>query len=129
MKIKLVILFGSSAFLLRLAAYVLYSPDITPEKQDYIFDFMALSELVFVLAAFLLTYLVFPYTKLVAIARGVMRLILWSTAYATIKELCGLNTSDTPLETLIFCLMILAVGYYSQQRIHKWEKKSKVEIS
>ncbi len=128
MKIKLVILFGSLAFLLRLAAYVLYNPETTPDKQDFIFDFMALSEFAFVLATFLLTYLVFPYTKLVAIARSVIRLILWSTAYATIKELSGLNTSDTPLETIIFVIMVLSVGYYSQQRIHRWEKKSKAGI-
>jgi len=124
MKIKLVILFGSAAFLLKLAAYIFYDLEIAPEKQDYIFNMMALSELTFVLASFILTYLVFPYTKLVAIARSVFRLWLWATAYATIKELSGINTSDTPLETLIFCLMILSVGYYSILRIRKWESKA-----
>jgi hypothetical protein len=122
MKIKLTIFFGSASFLLRLAAFVFNNPDVAPEHKDYVYDMMALSEFVFVLAAFIMTYLIFPYTKLVAIARGVMRLILAATTFATVKELNGLNTTDTPFETLIFCLIILAVGSYSQVKIHKWEK-------
>ncbi len=126
MKTKAVILFGVLAFLLRIASYIFYNPDLTPEKQDYIFNMMALSEFVFVSMTYILIYLVRPEDKLLTIAKGVVRIILFASLFSTIKEINGLNTSNTPFETLLFCLMTLAVGFYSVQKIRKWESRTKI---
>ena len=126
MKLKLAIFLSALSFLSRLLAWSIYNPDLTPEVQDYVFDIMAISELSFVFSGFILTYLISPYSKLVAILRAVFRVTTFAAMYATGKELAGLNTTDTPLETLLFCFLILGVGYYSLRKIHKWEKVTEV---
>ena len=125
MILKFSILFSSTAFVLRLASYILYDKLLTPEEQDYIFDMMVMSELVFVLSAFMATYLILPIRKLSIMLQAVMRIILFAQLFSASKELSGINTTNEPLEKLAFCIVMLIVGYFSYIRIHKWEKKQR----
>ena len=121
------ILLASIAFVLRILAYVLYDRSITPEEQDYIFDMMSMSELVFVISTFLLTYRIKEKGKLKQLVRSIIRIILFAQLFSLGKELSGINTTGEPLEKLLFSFLMLIVGYYSFVRIKKWEKKQSLE--
>jgi len=111
-----------NCFILRMISWVAYDPAISSKDQDYVFDLMAISELSFVLAAFALTYLINPYTKLAAIVRSIFRVIMFATLFTTGKELAGINTTNAPFEALLFSLVILTVGFFSAKRIKRWQK-------
>lgn len=118
----LVIVAGANCFILRMISWAAYDPILPAKDQDYVFDLMAISEMSFVLAAFALTYLISPYTKLAATTRSVIRIILFSTLFTTGKELAGINTTNAPFEALLFSLVILTVGFFSVKRIKTWQK-------
>ena len=124
------IFFSLAAFVLRLLSYIMYiNPETSPApiEQDYIYDMMAISESFFVFAAFLATYEIPLTTKGKAVLRSVFRIVLFAQLFSTGKELSGINTTNEPLEKLLFCFVIIAVGYFSYTRIHKWEKTKKLE--
>jgi len=124
------IVFSSAAFVLRLLSYTMYiDPETspTPIEQDYIFDMMTLSEFLFVFAAFLATYEIPLTSKGKAVLRSVFRIVLFAQLFSTGKELSGINTTNELFEKLLFCLLIITVGYFSFTRIHKWEKTKKLE--
>jgi len=117
-----VIVMSSSCFVLRMISWMVYDPEIPVQDQDYVYDMMAISELSFVVSAFILTYMISPYTKLAAIVRSCLRVILSATVFSTGKELSGINTTNAPFEALLFSLVILTVGFFSVNRIKRWQK-------
>jgi len=124
---RLMFIFSLSALLLGLAVGFMYNPDVTPEKQDYIFNMKVISEFLIAFSFLLSTY-ARRVDSITLYIRWIVRCLVFATGFQMIREIFGwVNTFVSPHETPIFILMLIGVSWFSNYKIQEWEKLKKIK--